>query len=217
MNTKKIAVVLAGCGVFDGAEIQEAVLTMLAIKKQGAEYTIFAPDVDQHHVINHIKGEEMDETRNVMIEAARIARGDIHALSTYKASEFDALVFPGGFGAAKNLSSLAFEGPECTVEKETHRAISETYEVNKPIGALCIAPAVLTRVLKDITVTIGQDAGTIEAIEAMGSNHLTTDHGEVIIDEANKIVTTPCYMLDANIMQIAEGADNLIKSVLEMA
>lgn len=218
MTTKKqTAVILSGCGVYDGAEIHESVLTLLAIAKQGAEYSIFAPDVEQHHVINHLKGEPAEETRNVLVEAARIARGAIQPLSAYKAENFDALFLPGGFGAAKNLSSVAFDGPGCSVEAETERAVKETHAANKPIGALCIAPAVITKILGEVTVTIGQDEGTAQAIEAMGGNHLITDHGEVIIDEANKIATTPCYMLDANILQIAEGADNVVKAVLEMA
>lgn len=215
-NTKKIAVILSGCGVFDGAEIHESVLTMLAIAKQGASYTLFAPDIIQHHVINHINGDEMNEKRNVLLEAARIARGAIQALSDFDISNFDALMLPGGFGAAKNLSSLAFEGPDCKVEAQTAKAIQNTHEAKKPIGALCIAPAVLAKVIKNINVTIGQDKGTIEAIEKMGSTHTSTDHGEVTIDRQNKIATTPCYMLDANILQIEEGASNVVKAVLEL-
>ncbi|MBS2212947.1 isoprenoid biosynthesis glyoxalase ElbB [Carboxylicivirga mesophila] len=218
MTTKKqVAVILSGCGVYDGAEIHESVLSLLAIAKQGAEYTIFAPDVDQYHVINHLKGEPSDETRNVLVEAARIARGSIKPLSEYATKNFDALLLPGGFGAAKNLSTVAFDGPNCTVEGETQRAVKETHAAGKPIGALCIAPAVIAKILGDVTVTIGQDEGTAQAIEAMGGNHMTTNHGEVIVDEANKIATTPCYMLDANILQIAEGADNVVRAVLEMA
>jgi len=216
-HKKQIAVILSGCGVYDGAEIHEAVLTLLAIAKQGAEYSIFAPDVEQHHVINHLKGEPTEEKRNVLTEAARIARGNIKPLSEYKASEFNALMLPGGFGAAKNLSTVAFDGPNCLVESETERAVKETHAANKPIGALCIAPAVIAKILSEVTVTIGQDEGTAQAIEAMGGNHMTTYHGEVVVDEANKIATTPCYMLDANILQIAEGADNVVKAVLEMA
>ncbi|TRX66450.1 isoprenoid biosynthesis glyoxalase ElbB [Carboxylicivirga sp. M1479] len=218
MTTKKqTAVILSGCGVYDGAEIHESVLTLLAIAKQGADYTIFAPDVEQYHVINHLKGEPVNEKRNVLVESARIARGAIKPLSEYKAADFDALILPGGFGAAKNLSSVAFEGPNCSVEAETERAVKETHAANKPIGALCISPAVIAKILGEVTVTIGTDEGTAQAIENMGANHMTTNHGEVIIDEANKIATTPCYMLDANIIQIAEGADNVVKAVLEMA
>ncbi|MCG8581266.1 MAG: isoprenoid biosynthesis glyoxalase ElbB [Bacteroidales bacterium] len=217
MTTRKqTAVILSGCGVYDGAEIHESVLSLLAIAKQGADYTIFAPDVEQYHVINHLKGEPADEKRNVLIEAARIARGAIQPLSEYKAANFDALILPGGFGAAKNLSTVAFDGPDCTVESETQRAVKETHAAGKPIGALCIAPAVIAKILGEVTVTIGQDEGTAQAIEAMGGNHEKTNHGEVVVDEANKIATTPCYMLDANILQIAEGADNVVKAVLEM-
>lgn len=215
-SPKKIAVILSGCGVYDGAEIHEAVMTMLAIKKLGAEYTLFAPDSDQHHVINHITGDEMPEKRNVMVEAARIARGAIHPLSEYNAIDFDALMLPGGFGAAKNLSSFAFDGPNCTVESETQRSIKETHAAGKPIGALCIAPAIVAKVLGAIQVTIGQDKGTADAIEAMGAQHEETNHGQVLIDQTNKIATTPCYMLDANILQIAEGAENVTKAVIEM-
>ncbi len=214
---KQIAVILSGCGVYDGTEIHEAVLALLAIAKHGGEYTIFAPDTNQHHVINHLKGEPTEETRNVLVESARIARGAIKPLSTYAAADFDALVLPGGFGAAKNLSTVAFDGANCTIEPETERAVKETHAAGKPIGALCIAPAVITKILGEITVTIGQDEGTAQAIEAMGGNHMTTDHGEVVVDEANKIATTPCYMLDANILQIAEGAENVVKEVLKMA
>ncbi|WP_430810228.1 MULTISPECIES: isoprenoid biosynthesis glyoxalase ElbB [unclassified Carboxylicivirga] len=218
MTTKKqIAVILSGCGVYDGAEIHESVLTLLAIARQGAEYTLFAPDIEQHHVINHLTGEPTDEKRNVLIEAARIARGQIKALSTYKAGDFDALMLPGGFGAAKNLSTVAFDGPNCTIDADTEHAVKTTHAAGKPIGALCIAPAVITKILGDITVTIGQDEGTAQAIEAMGGNHVTTDHGEVIVDESNKVATTPCYMLDANILQIAEGAEKVTQAVLQMA
>ncbi len=215
-STKKIAVILSGCGVYDGAEIHESVLTMLAIAKQGAEYTLFAPDIEQHHVINHTNGDEMQEKRNVFIEAARIARGDIKPLSEYKAADFDALMLPGGFGAAKNLSSFAFEGNNCSVETETTRALQDTHASKKPIGALCISPAVVAKVIDNTKVTIGQDKSTADAIEAMGSTHELTNHGEVIIDELNKIATTPCYMLDANILQIEEGAYNVTKAILSM-
>ncbi|MCU4177492.1 isoprenoid biosynthesis glyoxalase ElbB [Carboxylicivirga sp. N1Y90] len=215
-TSKKIAVILSGCGVYDGAEIHESVLTMLAIAKHGASYTLFAPDINQHHVINHITGEEMKENRNVLTEAARIARGAIQPLSDFNINEFDALMLPGGFGAAKNLSSLAFDGPDCDVEPLTAKAIQDTHKAEKPIGALCIAPAVLAKVINNINVTIGQDKGTIEAIEKMGSKHTLSNHGEVTIDKENKIATTPCYMLDANILQIEEGANNVVKAVLDM-
>jgi len=214
---KKIAVVLAGNGVFDGAEIHEATLTLLSIVRNGAEYQCFAPDIKQAHVINHITGEEMPETRNVLVEAARIARGNIKALSEYKAEDYDALIFPGGFGAAKNLCTFAFDGPDCKVDKDVEAAIRNTVVVEKPIGALCISPALITKVLGDVEVTIGQDEGTAGAIETLGGTHVNTTHGEIVVDKKYKVVTTPCYMLDAKINQIADGADNAVKKVLDLA
>lgn len=212
---KKFAVILSGSGVFDGAEIHEATLTLLAIMKQGAEYEIFAPDIPQHHVINHITGEEMGETRNVLIESARIARGKIKDLKEYKAADFDALIFPGGFGAAKNLCDFAFKGADCNVNAEVVSAVRQTSEKGKPIGALCISPVIMARIFGDIELTIGQDAGTAEAVEKMGATHKLTNHGDVIIDEKNNVFTTPCYMLDANILEIATGASNIVKAMLE--
>ena len=212
---KKFAVVLSGCGVFDGAEIHEATLTMLAIMKQGAQYEIFAPDIPQHHVINHITGEEMDESRNVLLESARIARGQIKDLKQYDPNNFDAIIFPGGFGAAKNLCDFAFKGADCTVNSDVEKAIINTTGKNKPIGALCISPVIMAKLFGDIEVTIGQDQGTAEAVEKMGATHTKTNHGEVIIDEKNNVFTTPCYMLDANILDIAKGASNIVKVMLE--
>lgn len=214
---KKIAVVLAGNGVFDGAEIHEATLSLLAIAQHGAEYQCFAPDMDQAHVVNHITGEEMNESRNVLVEAARIARGNIKALSEYKVEEFDAIVFPGGFGAAKNLCTFAFDGPDCKVNADVENALRDTVAANKPVGALCISPALVAKVLGSVEVTIGQDQGTADAIESLGAKHVKTNHGEIVVDKNSKVVTTPCYMLDANIAQIAEGANNVIKKVLELA
>lgn len=215
-NPKKIAVVLAGSGVYDGSEIHEATLTLYSIIKNGAVYEIFAPDTLQHHVINHITGEEMNETRNVLVESARIARGNIKPLKEYKAEEYDAIIFPGGFGAAKNLSSFAFDGVDCKINDDVAKAIKHTAELNKPIGALCISPVVIAKVLGDVELTIGQDNTTAEAVEKMGATHKKTNHGEVTIDTRHKVVTTPCYMLDANIVQIAQGADNVVKAMLDM-
>lgn len=212
---KKFAIVLSGCGVFDGAEIHEATLTMLAIMKQGAQYEIFAPDIKQHHVINHITGDEMPEERNVLIESARIARGQIKDLKLYDPNNFDGLIFPGGFGAAKNLCDFAFNGADCSVIPDVENAILKTAGKNKPIGALCISPVIFAKVFEEVEVTIGQDAGTAEAIEKLGGTHINTNHGEVIFDEKNNLYTTPCYMLDANILDIARGASNIVKAMLE--
>ncbi|MCP3870362.1 MAG: isoprenoid biosynthesis glyoxalase ElbB [Gammaproteobacteria bacterium] len=215
MTDKRVAVVLSGCGVFDGAEIHESVLTLLALSRQGATYQCFAPDIDQHHVINHIDGQVMAETRNVLVESARIARGEIQALSEFNPDTFDALVFPGGFGAAKNLSSLAFDGPDCNVNDEVSAAARGMVDRGKPIGALCITPAVIARVLEGARVTIGQDEDTAAAIEAMGGKHEITDHGQIVIDDDLNLVTSPCYMLDASVSQIADGAANMVTEVLK--
>ena len=212
-----IGVILSGCGVYDGAEIHEAVLTLLAIVRHGGSYQCYAPNIPQHHVIDHRTGQEMAETRNVLTESARIARGNIRDLATFAAGEVDALILPGGFGAAKNLSNFAFSGADCTVEISLLRAVQAMVDAGKPVGALCIAPAVLARILGDVDVTIGQDAGTAAAIEQMGARHVPTSHGEIVIDQRRKVVTSPCYMLDANIAQIADGADRAVAALMQLA
>lgn len=213
---KKIAVVLAGNGVYDGAEIHEATLTLLAIARQGAQYQCFAPDINQAHVVNHLTGKEMRETRNVLVEAARIARGNIKPLSEYKTSDYDALIFPGGFGVAKNLCTFAFDGINCMVNTDVEKAIRATVVDEKPIGALCISPVLIAKVLVDVEVTIGNEEGPANAIESFGATHIETTHGEIVYDPKYKLVTTPCYMLDASIDQIADGADNLVRKILEL-
>ncbi len=215
MEKKKFAVVLSGCGVYDGAEIHEATMTMLSIIEEGGVYQCFAPDIPQYHVINHLTGEEMDESRNVLIESARIARGDIKPLSEFKAENYDALIFPGGFGAAKNLSTVAFDGPNAKVNPEVEDAIKQMLAVHKPIGALCISPAVVARVIQGVEVTIGNDPGTAEAIEKMGSKHVVTTHGQVVHDHKYNVFTTPCYMLDATIMDIKEDASVVVKEMMK--
>jgi enhancing lycopene biosynthesis protein 2 len=215
-DRKKIAVVLAGCGVYDGAEIHEATLTLLAINRENADYQCFAPDVKQAHVINHLTGNEMPESRNVLIESARIARGNIKPVNQFKVADFDAIVFPGGFGVAKNLCTFAFDGADCTVDPDVRKAVNEVYAAGKPIGAMCIAPAMVAKILDGVKVTIGDDRGTAAAISKMGGIHVDTGHAEVVIDRKNKIVTSPCYMLDANIGQIADGTENVIKNLIRL-
>lgn len=212
---KKFAVVLSGCGVFDGAEIHEATLTLLAIAQQGASYEIFAPDTDQYHVINHLTHQPTNERRNVLVESARIARGRIRPLSQFRASDYDALIFPGGFGAAKNLSTVAFDGSGAKVNPDVEKAVKAMHVAGKPIGALCIAPAMIARILGNVEVTIGNDPGTAGAIEKMGGKHTRTTHGEVVVDKKNKVFTTPCYMLDATIVQIYEGATNIVNEIIK--
>lgn len=212
---KKFAVVLAGCGVYDGAEIHEAVMTLYAIALSGCSYQIFAPNIDQHHVVNHLTGKVANEKRNVLIEAARIARGKALPLDQYHPKDFDALVFPGGFGVAKNLCSFAFDGAQCNINPQVERAIKITHSQRKPIGALCISPVILAKALGKGTFTIGQDQGTANAIEVLGGKHKPTNHGEVIIDSENLLFTSPCYMLDAKITDIANGAKAVVEAMLK--
>ncbi len=212
---KKFAIVLAGSGVYDGSEIHEVTLSMLAIMQNGGTYQCFAPDINQHHVINHITGEEMNETRNVLVESARISRGDIKHINEFKADDFDVLFIPGGFGVAKNLCNFAFKGAECTVNTEVAKVVKEIHAAGKPIGALCISPVIIANLFEHAEITLGQDETTIEHVENMGSKHVKTNHGEVIVDEKHKVYTTPCYMLDANIVEIFEGASNIVKAIVK--
>ncbi len=216
MENPKFAVVLAGSGVFDGAEIHEATFTLYAILKNGGEYQIFAPNINQHHVVNHITGEEMNETRNVLIESARIARGNIKDLNEFDTNDFDAIIFPGGFGVAKNLCDFAFNGADMKVIPQVETVIKDMAKASKPIGALCISPVVIAKVLDGVDVTIGQDADTASAVEAFGAHHKQTNHGEVVVDTKYKVATTPCYMLDATVMDIHDGANNVVKAMMEL-
>ncbi len=216
VRTNRIAVVLSGCGVLDGSEIHEATMTLYAIKKSGGDYVIFAPDITQYHVVNHLTGEEMSEQRNVLVESARIARGQISPLSEFNAGQYDAVIFPGGFGVAKNLSDFAFKGSKSKVIDEVKNVISAMVNAGKPIGALCISPVLLANLIDNVEVTIGDDKDTEQAITKMGGRHKRTSHGEIVIDHKYRTVTTPCYMLDANIVQVAEGAENVVKAIMKM-
>ena len=212
---KKFAIIIGGCGHRDGSEIHETTMTMLAIKNQGADYELFAPDREQHHVINHLTGEEMTEKRNMLVEAARIARGKIKPLDDFNVEDFDAVVFPGGYGVAKNFFDYAFKGTKASTDPQIAQIIKEIRAAGKPLGALCIAPVLLASVLKGITVTIGNDDVTAQDIAKMGSKNINTSSGEVVVDKANKIFSTPAYMLDASILDIANGANNLITTMLD--
>jgi enhancing lycopene biosynthesis protein 2 len=212
---KKFAVILAGSGVYDGAEIHEATLTLLAIAKNGASYEIFAPDIPQHHVINHLTGEVMQETRNVLVEAARIARGNIHPLSSFSAGDFDAMIFPGGFGAVKNLSTWAFEGDNCTVHPEVEKAVRSMNGVRKPIGAMCIAPVILARLFKSCHLTTGQDRPSGDFIEKTGNKYVRTTYGEVVTEREKNFFSTPAYMLESTIVDIETGTNNLVREMLK--
>lgn len=213
---KKFAVILAGCGVYDGSEIHEAVMALLAIDKAGARYEIFAPDRMQVHVIDHCTGKEMNEQRNVLKESARIARGKIAPLADFDATKFDGVVLPGGFGAAKNLSSYAFEGENMQVIPEVEEALVKMRELHKPIGAMCISPVILAKVFGNVALTIGHDVQTAAHMEHLGARHQKAEGGDVVVDEQNKIVTTPCYMVNSSIARIAEGAENMIAAMLRL-
>ncbi len=212
---KKFAVILAGCGNKDGAEIGEAISTLLAIDQCGEHYDIFAPDKAQAHALNYITNEEMPEKRNVLLESARIARGDIRPLSEYNVAEYDVLVLPGGFGAAKNLCDYAFKGAEMTVDSEVARAVLTTYEAKKPIGALCIAPVILAKLIPNVNVTSGNDPVATENILKMGARHTPTKAGEYVFDKENNVYSTPCYMLpDARIGEVYSGVYAMIKAIV---
>lgn len=219
----QIAIVLAGCGVFDGSEIHEAVLTMLAVDQQGAEYQCFAPNTWQARTIDHFTGHATaiagdEDNRNVLAESARIARGQIKDLQEFKAKDYDAIIFPGGFGAALNLSDFAVKGADCEINHEVRRALEESYDEGIVIGAMCIAPTVIARVLgkHHVKLTIGNDAKVAAGLKKMGAEHENKSATEVCVDEEHKIVTTPCYMLANSIKQVAEGTHNLVEAVLDL-
>ncbi|MGB0647983.1 MAG: isoprenoid biosynthesis glyoxalase ElbB [Bradymonadia bacterium] len=217
---KKVGVVLAGCGYLDGAEIQEAVATLLALEKRGFEVVAMAPNIPQMHVVDHRTQDVAEYTRNVLNESSRITRGEILELSEVDVSSLDAVVFPGGFGAAKNLCDFAVSGSEMTVNADVRTLIHQVYESGKPMGFICIAPvlaaAVLGRTATALELTIGDDAGTASAIEALGARHVVTGPGEIHVDVSNRIVSTPAYMLGPNIVRVFEGIDACIGALTEM-
>jgi enhancing lycopene biosynthesis protein 2 len=216
----KIAVILSGSGYLDGAEIREAVLSLLYLDELGAEATCFAPDRMQHHVVNHLTGDEADESRNILVEAARIARGHIQPLNQFKAEEFDGLLIPGGFGVAKNFSDLAFKGAEASVDPEFASIVKTFAAAAKPIGAICIAPAVIAAVLGDHNaplVTIGEDEGTAAAIESFGAKHENCASSDSIADNAHKIVSCSAYMREDSISEIAKGIKKVVTQLVEWA
>lgn len=220
MGKVKVGVLLSGCGVYDGAEIHEAVITLLALDRAGAEIVAMAPNVDQLHVINHLTGDVVPgEKRNVLVEAARIARGNIRDLATVDPSELDALILPGGFGAAKNLCDFALKGADCQVHPEVARVVQGVHQQGKPVGAICIAPALVAKLLgqEHPRVTIGTDKDTAAALEKMGACHEACGVEGVVVDEKAKIVTTPAYMLARSIAEAATGIEKLVREVLRLA
>lgn len=214
---KKIAVILAGCGVYDGAEINEAVLTLLHIAKAGASYQCFAPDIEQLHTINHLTGEEMQPNRNVLVEAARIARGEIKALSQLDVNDFDGLIVPGGFGAAKNLCDFAVKGTQAQLHVDMLRVGKAFADANKAAGYMCIAPAMIPLIYGNgVKATIGNDADTADALKSLGAHHVECVVDEIVIDEQHKLVSTPAYMLAQSILEADAGIEKLVKAVIKM-
>ncbi|WP_047534882.1 isoprenoid biosynthesis glyoxalase ElbB [Pseudomonas sp. 11/12A] len=215
--SKKVAVILSGCGVYDGAEIYESVITLLRLDQRGAQVQCFAPDIAQLHVINHLTGEEMPESRNVLVESARIARGEVKDIREANAEDFDALIVPGGFGSAKNLSNFAVEGTGCTVQPDV-LALTEAFaEAGKPVGLICISPALAAKIYgPGVICTIGNDADTAAALNKMGATHKDCAVSEIVEDKARKLVTTPAYMLAQSISEAASGINKLVDRVLEL-
>ncbi|MCB1195079.1 isoprenoid biosynthesis glyoxalase ElbB [bacterium] len=214
----KVGVVLSGSGYLDGSEIHEAVLTLLYLDKQGAEIVCMAPDAEQVRVVNHNTGKAASEKRNVLVEAGRIARGKIRDVKNVSAKELDALIFPGGFGAALNLCTFAADGSSCSVNKDVEQLITAMHASRKPIGFICIAPAVGARVLgkQSPKLTIGNDAGTAAALGKMGAVHKECRVDDIVTDEKNKIVSTPAYMLGPSIAHVAKGIEKAVAKVIEL-
>jgi enhancing lycopene biosynthesis protein 2 len=220
MKKKKIGVLLSGCGVNDGSEIHEATLTLYFLDKQGAEIVYMAPDKDQLDVINHVTESPMAEKRNVLLESARIARGNIVDVKTVKSDAIDGIILPGGFGAAKNLCTFATDGPDCRVDENVARLLRELQGKKKPIGALCIAPALIARLFGPELapeLTIGNDPATAAALQKMGAKHKNAKVDEIVVDEKNRIVTTPCYMLGPGIKEVGAGVEKLVAKIMDMA
>jgi enhancing lycopene biosynthesis protein 2 len=208
---QKVAVILSGCGVFDGSEINEVVLTLLALETHHLDYQCFAPDIPQTHVIDHGTGQTMNENRNVLAEAARIVRGKVQSLSQCRAADFAVLAVPGGYGVAKNLSDFASAGTNVTLNPEFLRVCSEFKQQQKPAAYLCIAPALLPKIYgAGVKLTIGNDESTLQAITEMGGIHQVATVSDVVFDEKHRVLTTPAYMLATNLVEAKSGIDNLI-------
>ena len=215
---KKIGVVLAGCGYLDGAEIHEATLTLLALDRLGAEVVAMAPNKEQAHVVDHQKSEPVESAsaRNVFDESARISRGNLHELGSVNADDLDALILPGGFGAAKNLCDFAFKGADMTVDETLATLIQNVHSAGKPLGFICIAPAIAAKVLGEAKpkLTIGNDPDTAAAINGFGAEHVDCPVDEIVVDERLKVVSTPAYMLGPSIAPVAKGIDKLVEKVV---
>ncbi|XP_068103628.1 ES1 protein homolog, mitochondrial-like [Hyperolius riggenbachi] len=222
--SKKVAVILSGCGVYDGSEIHEASAVLVHLSRAGVQYVIFAPNVDQMHVVDHTKGEPTEEKRNVLQESARIARGDIKDLSDLKVSEFDALIIPGGFGVAKNLSTWAVQGKDCSVLKAVEDTIKAFHAAKKPIGLCCISPVLAAKLIPGCEVTVGCDtecekwpyAETAGAIKQLGCTHVNKQVNEAHVDTKNKLVTTCAFMSNSPLHEIHDGVGEMVKAVVKL-
>jgi len=213
---KKVAVILAGCGTMDGSEINETVTLLLALDQHSIEYQAFAPDENQYEVWDHVKWQHTDEKRNMMAEAARIVRGKILPISQFNADYFDALFLPGGNGAAKNIFTYAIDGINFKVNKDVEKAIRDIHAQGKPIGAMCIAPLMVAKVLGNVNVTMGSgQCQQAKELKMIGCKHTETTHGGVAIDKENKVFTTPCFMLNATLKDIYQGAWNLVEEMVK--
>ena len=216
----KVAVILSGCGFMDGAEIHESVLTLLALDRSGADVVCAAPNIEQAHVVDHIKGTPVEgEKRNVLVESARIARGEIKDIKDVGAADVDAVIIPGGFGAAKNLCTFAVAGDGCEADPDVERFLREVRAADKPIGAMCIAPALMARVFgqEKPALTIGTDVDTAGALESMGACHASHAVDEIHVDEERRFVSTPAYMLAQSISEAASGIEKLVEKIVQMA
>ncbi|WP_025673508.1 isoprenoid biosynthesis glyoxalase ElbB [Salinivibrio socompensis] len=215
---KKVAVILSGCGVFDGAEIQETVLSLLALEKNEAQWQCFAPDIDQHHVIDHRTGEPMNETRNVLTEASRIVRGDIHSLTELNVEAFDALLVPGGFGAAKNLSDFAYNGDPVQVHQDMFAVCQAFARAEKPAGYMCIAPIMIPQIYpKGVKGTIGNEPDIAAAFNRMGGEHIDCPVSDYVLDQRHHLLSTPAYMLATSVTDAASGINRMVKKLVELA
>jgi len=225
---KKIAVLLHGNGVYDGTEIHEAVLSLLAIAENGGEAVCFAPNINQYHVIDHTTGEEMNETRNILVESARIARGNIIDIKDLKVSDVDGLVMPGGFGTAKNLTKWAFDGPEGEIDKDVKRVITEFVSAKKPIVGLCMSPTTIAKALEDKEYSVNLTVGTTKEkspyeIEAISEGMNSLGHkaemksiSEISFDEKSNIITAPCYMMEASIVDVRNNIKQAVDKLFSL-
>ena len=224
----KAAVILSGCGVYDGSEIQEAVLTLLALEENEVEYNLFAPDKMQFHVVNHLTGETMEENRNVLIESARIGRGNVAALNTINVADFDFLVIPGGFGAAKNLNQWAINGPKGSIDNDVKATILSFIKAEKAICGLCMGPTVIAKALENtefnVTLTVGSTKekspydikGISEGMESIGAKSVNKTITEIAIDQNLKIVSAPCYMMEASLLDVRKNIAQAVKETINL-